>query len=832
MSATRLPPDATAPEPTLVGRERQLAGVARAVARVRAGRAQFVLIEGESGFGKTALLRAALDTVPLWPERSAVADENEADLPYGVLNQLLAEVDDQDKLEPVLHGGISPDVPPMVAGAALLTLIDTSEGATCVTIDDAQWMDQLSAEALWFAGRRSFRDRLLVVITARPEETSFLERMRGLVADDERGVRLSVGGLSVDHVSTMIRRRTGLPTPRRLATSMVAATDGNALHVQTILSQVASGSDPLGSLDRLLAGTPPAAPGFRALTRKTLDSLSPAARAVLEIVAVLNDASRITDVAAVAGHYGGHDVGTADIDEALATGLICIASEDDAIRMPHQRVRAVIVGDLPLQAKRELNAAAGQVIGGHRGLGHLVHAAGGPDDTLARELDEAAALAAASHEIERAFRYARWAATLSSRPADKERRTVDAGIYALSARRVGLLMQAVHEFENLSAGVEREVLLGTAALASADLVHGRAHLVRATARRSARSVRARSLQAAANDLLGQLALAEDDVDGSLRFSAAALDIIALLRADLNLNAEGAMLDLDEVESSSVCCSVRATWQAGRGADGLERIDALIAGAAGTGLQPKHGILFFARGAVRRQQSRLAEAIADLEAGISLTDLGRPELAPYGRIELALARFRNGEWDAAAATAAAAASLADDIENPWLHSMSYAVAAIVPAARGDLAAAESWLAEAETGPEPARSASVRRLATLARVLCARAAGDTSTVISLTRRAIAAEPVYSQIERAWWQELLTEALSPTAPRTAPVPVADALAVLSNREREVAHLAAQGLTNREVAQKLFVSVKGVEYHMGNVLSKLGLASRRGIRSLIERN
>lgn len=832
MSATRLPPDATAPAPTLIGRDRQLAGIARAVARVRAGRAQFVLIEGESGFGKTALLQAGVETVPLWPLRAAVADEHEADLPYGVLNQLLAEVDDQDQLEPVLHGGISPDVPPMVAGAALLTLIDTSEGATCVTIDDAQWMDQRSAEALWFAGRRSFRDRLLVIITARPEETAFLERMRGLVADDERGVRLSVGGLTVDQVSTMIRRRTGFPTPRRLATSLVAATDGNALHVQTILSQVASGSDPLGSLDRLLAGTPPAAPGFRALTRETVDALSPAARAVLEVVAVLNDVSRITDVAAVASRYGGHEVETADIDEAMATGLICLASDDGAIRMPHQRVRAVIVGDLPLQAKRELNAAAGQVIGGHRGLGHRVHAAAGPDDALASELDEAAALAAASHEIERAFRYARWAASLSSGPAEKERRTVDAGIYALSARRVGLLVQAIHDFENLSAGAEREVLLGTAALASADIVHGRQHLVRATGRRSARGVRARSLQAAANDLLGQLALAEDDFDGSLQFSAAALDIIASLRADTALVAEGTMLDLDEVKSSAVCCSVQASWQAGSGADGVERIDQLIAVAARTGLLPKHGILFLARGAIRRQQARLAEAIADLEAGIALTDLGRPELAPYGRIELALAQFRNGEWDAAAATAAAAASLADDIENPWLHSTSYAIAAIVPAARGDRDAAEAWLAEAETGPEPARSASVRRLGTLARVLAARAAGDTTTVIGLTRRAIAGEPVNSQIERAWWQELLAEALSPSTSPAASAPVPDALAVLSNREREVAHLAAQGLTNREVAQKLFVSVKGVEYHMGNVLAKLGLTSRRGIRPLIERN
>lgn len=828
MPATRLPPDSAAVAPGLIGRDRQLASVARTVARVRTGRAQFVLIEGESGFGKTALLRAVVDTVRHWPLRSAVADENETELPYGVLNQLLAEVDEPEDLDSLLAGGVAADVSPMAAGAALLQLIDTSEGATCVTIDDAQWMDQRSAEALWFAGRRSFRDRLLILITARPGETAFLERVRHLVADEERGVRLQVGGLTVDHVSALIRRRTGLPAPRRLATRLVAATDGNALHVQTILNQALSGSDPLGSLDRLLSGTPPAAPGFRAITRETLNGLSPEARAVLEIVAVLNDTSTVTDVAAVAANYGGHRLETANIDEALATGLICLAGDDTRVRMPHQRVRAVIVGDLPLQAKRELNAAAAQVIGGHRGLAHRVHAAAGPDDVLARELDAAAALASAGHEVERAFRYARWAASLSSRPADKERRTVDAGIYALSARRIGLLVQAVSDFENLSAGAEREVLLGNAALAAADLVAARKHLLPAVSAGPLATARAHTMRASANETLAQLALNEDDFDACLHFAAAALDAICELRDDPAQPGEGATLDIGEIEGNAVCWSALATWQPGRGAGGLKRINALISRASQTGLLAEHGILFLTRGFIRRQQLRLAEAIADLEAGIALTDLGRPELAPYGRIELALALFRNGEWDAAATAAAAAASLAEDVQNPWLHSTGYAIAAVVPAARGDRATAEAWLAEAEALPESLRSGSLRRLALFARVLEARAAGDTATVVTLCRRAIAADPENSQIERSWWIELLEEARHPASP----VRNADPLAVLSSREREVAHLAAQGLTNREVAQKLFVSVKGVEYHMGNVLAKLGIASRRGIRSMIEGN
>ncbi|MET1051091.1 MAG: LuxR C-terminal-related transcriptional regulator, partial [Mycetocola sp.] len=240
----------------------------------------------------------------------------------------------------------------------------------------------------------------------------------------------------------------------------------------------------------------------------------------------------------------------------------------------------------------------------------------------------------------------------------------------------------------------------------------------------------------------------------------------------------------------------------------------------------HGLLFLTRGFIRRQQRRLPEAIADLETGIGLADLGRPVLAPYGRIELAITYFRDGEWDAAAAAAAAAVSLADDMENPWLRASAYAVAAVVPAVRGDVAATESWIAAAVSAPDSLRTPAVQRLERLCRVLLARACGDADTVVSLTSQAIAADPLNAQIERAWWEELRAEALSSARPTTAQ----DPLAVLSNREREVAHLAAQGLTNREVAQKLFVSVKGVEYHMGNVLAKLGISSRRAIRSLLD--
>ncbi|MET0480502.1 MAG: AAA family ATPase [Mycetocola sp.] len=827
MPATRLSPDVPAVSPTLLGRDRQLGAVAGAVAGVRAGSAQFVLIEGESGFGKSALLRAAAGSVALWTTRSAIGDENEAELPYGVLNQLLRQVEEDRDLEPVLSGGIAPDVPTTVAGTALLNMIDGSEGATCITIDDAQWLDQRSADALWFAGRRSFRDRLLVLIAARPDETTFLERVRLLVADNDRGVRLAVDGLNVDHVATLVKNRTGFTPPRRLASRLVAATDGNALHLQTLLNQALSGSDPLGTLGRMLQGTPPAAPGFRAVTQQTLGRIRPAARVIIEIVAVLNDTAAISDIGAIAERYGGFKLGGGDVDEASATGLVTLTADDSAVTMPHERVRAVIVRDLSLQAKQELHAAAGQVIGGHRGLDHRAHAAAGPDDALADELEAAAGLAADEHQVDRAFRYARWAAVLSTVPADRERRIIDAGAHAIASRRFDLLATALGEFENLSMGPERELLLGNAALASSDIAVAMRHLSRAAASTRAGSIRARTMRAVASQTLAEMTRLMDAFEPSLRHSGAVLDALPELR-DSHQGRSAGVFDLDELEAYAVSTQTLAAWQSGMGAIGQERLTELIGAARRRGsLQPAHAILLLTRGTLLRQQRRLPEAIAVLEEGVALADLGRPELSPNGRIDLALARFQNGQWDAAAATATAAASISDDVENPWVRASAYAVAAFVPAARGDRETAEAWLAEADTMPASLRTSGYHRLANFAKALAARASGDSAMAVSLARQAIDRDPVYAQIEREWWQQLLAEALGPTNQAEA-----DPLAVLSSREREVAHLAAQGLTNREVAGKLFVSVKGVEYHMGNVLAKLGLSSRRGIRGVIERN
>ena len=76
-----------------------------------------------------------------------------------------------------------------------------------------------------------------------------------------------------------------------------------------------------------------------------------------------------------------------------------------------------------------------------------------------------------------------------------------------------------------------------------------------------------------------------------------------------------------------------------------------------------------------------------------------------------------------------------------------------------------------------------------------------------------------------------MSPGSPAPAPAPgpaaaATQRLAVLSAREREIALEVAQGKSNREIAAEMFLSVRTVEFHVGNCLSKLGLANRVDLR------
>ncbi|PWC06336.1 AAA family ATPase [Mycetocola zhujimingii] len=810
--------------PVLFGRARQLDAIVGTAATVEGG-AKFVLIEGESGFGKTALLRAALAALPDWPRRHAVADAHERTLPYGVLNQLLATLD-QSVLPPVLAGGVEQDVSALVAGAALLAVVDASVGPAIITIDDVQWTDEQSARALWFAARRSLHDRLLVIVAARPVATDLLDQLRRFALDGESGIRVGVDGLSPDHVIDFVRTVLDVSLPRRTAKRLVAATDGNPLHIRAILDRVAGAPDVIVELERRLGdGALALAPGFDSITREAMERMSVAARRVVHLVATLEDSVSASLVMAAASHLGAPSVSMGAIDEAIFSGMIDAVEGDGplGLRLHHQRVGDAVLAELSERSRQELHHAAAMVVGGDRGLRHRVRAAPGPDEALARTLDAAAEEALRNHEAARAVRYLRWGSSVSGSLAARHERLVRAGISAIATQHFNLLVPAMSEFSNLPAGPERDLFVGSALYAVGDISSARTMLSRAALCRPV-TLRERALVALANGSIAYLEIEARRFELVCQASDAVISEVGRTRAAL-VDAPESIggLDLDDLEGIALTWQTLARWRTGVEEPVDTEISEHISQGEQSGFEPRHALMLVIRGGIRRQQGRLDEAIQDLELGIRLTDAINPALAPFGRIELALAQFRQGRWDDAATTAAVAVSLADDFGGSWTYGSCHVVATLVPAARGELESAEILIPEADLS----RPAVDTALTMLVEAVAARARGDRAAVVRIARQALATEHPRAQVERGWWLELAQEAAVPSRPSPPPK---DPLSVLSGREREVAHLAAQGLTNREVAQRLFVTVKGVEYHMGNVLAKLHLTSRRGIRNLID--
>src|SRR5919108_3860331 len=162
-----------------VGRARQLALLAEVFAGASGGRPGVVLVEGEAGIGKSALLARATaalaggDAVVL----RATGDEAESALQLGVVGQLVAGISPlPPQLAMVLDGSEEPT--PLAAGAGLLALLGElqDQGPVVVVVDDAHWSDSASLHALAFCLRRLRADRVLALLAARAEELDRLPR--------------------------------------------------------------------------------------------------------------------------------------------------------------------------------------------------------------------------------------------------------------------------------------------------------------------------------------------------------------------------------------------------------------------------------------------------------------------------------------------------------------------------------------------------------------------------------------------------------------------------------------------------------------------------------
>ena len=201
------------PAEVFVGREQELAVLAAALDDVSAGEPRFVLIQGESGIGKSSLISKFLAGQENLPVVTASGEESEAYLPYGLVEQLAAS---GGRIAPDALGGLdllsrappSADADPLAVGVELLALISSLQGSdvVAVVIEDLQWMDLASARALLFAFRRLSADRVLVLLSSRAGASPRLgEGWERFIRGDRRVTRLILNGLDMEETGALCR---------------------------------------------------------------------------------------------------------------------------------------------------------------------------------------------------------------------------------------------------------------------------------------------------------------------------------------------------------------------------------------------------------------------------------------------------------------------------------------------------------------------------------------------------------------------------------------------------------------------------------------------------
>ncbi|TMR30711.1 helix-turn-helix transcriptional regulator [Actinomadura geliboluensis] len=330
---------------TLYGRSAEQEEIGRLLEGARAGRGGGALIvRGEAGIGKSALLDDAESAAGGMRVLRWTGIEAEAALPFAALQLLLAGRADLVERLPAAHAAavraaLGP-VPPrararLLVGPALLALLtDLAAGAPLLClVDDAQWLDRASADALLFAARRAAGSGLAIVIAVRDGTAGASPH-----AWSRTGVpELPLAGLADDAAQRLLAERAPeLPAARRA--DAVGWAGGNPL---ALLGFPAAGS---ALFTRV--------PGEFA---RAVEGLPRAARFLLAVAAA--DDTGLPGVVAAAARI--LDVPFGALDAAEEAGLVRLT--EDAVRFPHPLARAAAYQGVPAARRAAAHRALAAV---------------------------------------------------------------------------------------------------------------------------------------------------------------------------------------------------------------------------------------------------------------------------------------------------------------------------------------------------------------------------------------------------------------------------------------------------------------------------------------
>jgi DNA-binding CsgD family transcriptional regulator len=427
----------------LLGRENEVEALDRLLEAARTGRSGTLVVLGEPGLGKTALLQRTIDSAARFRSLRTAGTEGEIELPFAALQRLLAPIlglldrlpaPQREALSVAFGLSVGPAPNAFLVGLAALGLFAeaSEERPLLVIVDDAQWLDRASAQALAFAARRLVAEKVALVFGARergPELARFPElRIRPLGRRHARALLLSV---------------LVAPLDEQVLERLVLETRGNPLAILEL---------PHGLTPTQLAGgfgLPAAVPLHKSLedgfTRR-LAKMPGDARLLLLVAAAdpTGDVALVSQAAALLG------IPESAAPSAQATGLVNFG---DGVTFRHPLVRFAVYRSAGAAELTEVHAALAESTDADkdpdRRAWHRAQAAVLPNDDVAADLERSAVRARARGGLAAAGAFLERSAILTLDPWRRAARMLAA---ASARQQAGAVDEALALLDSADAG--------------------------------------------------------------------------------------------------------------------------------------------------------------------------------------------------------------------------------------------------------------------------------------------------------------------------------------------------------------------------------------------
>jgi DNA-binding CsgD family transcriptional regulator len=367
----------------LFGRVGELEVLRRLLADVRGGMSAVLVIRGEPGIGKTALLGQVAAEASGFQVVRGVGVESEMELAYAGLHQLCAPMLDRldrlpaperDALQTAF--GISTGPPPnrfLVALAALnlMAAVSEQQPLLCV-VDDEQWLDRVSAQVLGFVGRHLLAESIGLV---------FATRTSGAGPDSLAGLpELRLGGLDHEPARALLATVTSAPLDERVQARIIEETRGSPL----ALLELYGGLSPAELAGGFALPDTMDVPGR--IENRYAERLAELPEEVQRLI-LLAAADPVGDRPLILRAAGILGLDVTAMDVAEAAGLLGFGAD---VRFRHPLVRSAAYRAAGIKDRRAAHAALAAVTDADmdpdRRAWHRAHAAAGPDEAVAAEL--------------------------------------------------------------------------------------------------------------------------------------------------------------------------------------------------------------------------------------------------------------------------------------------------------------------------------------------------------------------------------------------------------------------------------------------------------------